>query len=116
MMKIGELARRTGVSIRMLRYYEQEGLLAPDRQESGYRDYSESDETAVRRIQMLTEAGLKLDAIRQLLPCILTDDPSFQPCDNLRAILQRERRKLDAQIDSLQVSRDMLGRYIDQTG
>lgn len=40
-MRIGELARRTGVSERMLRYYEQEGLLRPARTTSGYRDYGE---------------------------------------------------------------------------
>ena len=39
-MKIGELAARTGVSIRSLRYYEQQGLLMPVRNENGYREYS----------------------------------------------------------------------------
>lgn len=39
-MKIGELSARTGVSIRSLRYYEQQGLLAPARHENGYREYS----------------------------------------------------------------------------
>ncbi len=38
-MKIGELSRRTGVPTRMLRYYEEQGLLRPERADNGYRSY-----------------------------------------------------------------------------
>ncbi|MEU6192280.1 MerR family DNA-binding transcriptional regulator [Streptomyces sp. NPDC047061] len=40
-MKIGELSHRTGVSTRLLRYYEQQGLLHPSRLPNGYRDFHE---------------------------------------------------------------------------
>ncbi|MGJ5221899.1 MerR family transcriptional regulator, partial [Bradyrhizobium oligotrophicum] len=68
-MKIGELSRRTGVSVRMLRYYEGQGLLAPVRTEAGYRDYGPAEEETVRRIKLLGAAGMTLDTIQQLLPC-----------------------------------------------
>jgi DNA-binding transcriptional MerR regulator len=48
-MRIGELSRRTGVNERLLRYYEEQGLLRPDRLPSGYRVYAESDVQTVGR-------------------------------------------------------------------
>ncbi|MGO4714729.1 MerR family transcriptional regulator [Bradyrhizobium sp. 2TAF24] len=111
-MKIGELSRRTGVSVRMLRYYETEGLLAPARTGAGYRDYDAAAEVTVRRIRLLGEAGLKLDAIRQLLPCLLSDKPEFTPCATLRAGLAREVRELDERIGALTRSRRMLAGFL----
>ena len=52
-MRIGELSRRTGVNERLLRYYEQQGLLRPERLPSGYRAYRASDVAVVRRIRAL---------------------------------------------------------------
>lgn len=112
-MQIGTLSRRTGISIRMLRYYEQEGLLTPKRQVSGYRDYGEDDEIAVRRIQMLSDAGLKLDAIRRILPCVIDEKPNFHPCNDLRTLLRIERQKIDERIATMQSSRKVLSRYLD---
>ncbi|MBR1219457.1 MerR family transcriptional regulator [Bradyrhizobium sp. U87765 SZCCT0131] len=111
-MKIGELSRRTGVSVRMLRYYEAEGLLAPARTGAGYRDYDASAEVTVRRIRLLGEAGLKLDAVRQLLPCLLGDTPHFVPCAALRAGLAREMKELDARIGALTHSRRLLAGFL----
>jgi len=111
-MKIGELSRRTGVSVRMLRYYEGEGLLAPARTGAGYRDYDAAAEVTVRRIRLLGDAGLKLDAIRQLLPCLLSDKPEFTPCAALRAGLAREVRELDERIGALTRSRRMLAGFL----
>ncbi len=77
-MKIGELSRRTGVSVRMLRYYEGEGLLAPPRTDSGYRDYGPAEEETVRRIKMLGAAGMTLETIQQLLPVRDEQQSGFQ--------------------------------------
>lgn len=111
-MKIGELSRRSGVSTRMLRYYEQEGLLQPNRRESGYRDYGETEEQLVRRIRMLSEAGLKLDTIRQLLPCVLSDRPDFEPCPKMLATLKHEIGVMEQRIACLQSSRRILADYL----
>ena len=115
-MQIGDLSKRTGISVRMLRYYEQEGLLAPARRASGYRDYGEAEERTVRRIRLLSEAGLKLDTIRFLLPCVLTDRPDFEPCAEVLATLRHEVAGLDEKIDCLQSSRDILTGYLERLG
>jgi DNA-binding transcriptional MerR regulator len=56
-MRIGDLARATGVKPRLLRYYEEQGLLTPLRQPNGYRQYARSDIAAVRHIRVLLAAG-----------------------------------------------------------
>jgi DNA-binding transcriptional MerR regulator len=73
-MRIGELARRTGVSERSLRYYETQGLLVADRTPGGHRDYPETAVDRVIRIQELYAAGLHSEKIRQLLPCMRDRD------------------------------------------
>ena len=110
-VKIGELSRRTGVSVRMLRYYEGEGVLLPARRPSGYRDYSEEDERIVKAIRLLSDAGLKLDFIRRFLPCLRSEGPILHPCPDLMAAMDAEIRTLDRQIMKLRDSRAMLDRY-----
>ncbi|MBX3059412.1 MAG: MerR family transcriptional regulator [Anaerolineae bacterium] len=68
LMTIGELAKRVGLRPSALRYYEEQGLLAPDgRTESGYRLYSPTAEKTLRLIQRAQRLGLSLDDIRRLL-------------------------------------------------
>ena len=111
-MKIGELSRRTGVSVRMLRYYEGEGLLAPLRTESGYRDYGPAEEKTVRRIRMLGATGMTLETVRRLLPCVTSDDPAFKPCNELRRILAEQVGLIDQRIETLSQSRTILAGFL----
>jgi DNA-binding transcriptional MerR regulator len=113
-MQIGELSRRTGVSVRMLRYYEEEGILQPARRDSGYRDYGRAEEQLVRRIRMFSDAGLKLDTIRTLLPCVLNDRPELELCDEVRATLAHEICGIEERIACLESSRDILAGYLRQ--
>lgn len=57
-VKIGELARKTGVSVRALRYYDEEGLIRPGRGGNGYRDFCDGSVEAVLRIRGMLDAGL----------------------------------------------------------
>ena len=111
-MKIGELSRRTGVSVRMLRYYEGEGLLAPQRTASGYRDYGPAEDETVRRIKMLGAAGTTLETIQRLLPCVKNGDPAFKPCNELRRILARQVGLIDERIETLSQSRTILAGFL----
>ncbi|SEN54604.1 MerR family transcriptional regulator [Bradyrhizobium sp. OK095] len=111
-MKIGELSRRTGVSVRMLRYYEGEGLLAPQRTDAGYRDYGSEEEQTVRRIKMLGAAGMTLETIQRLLPCVRSNDPAFTPCNELRKILAQQVGLIDERIETLSQSRTILAGYL----
>jgi len=113
-VQIGELSRRTGISVRMLRYYEEEGLLEPSRKDSGYRDYGSTEEKLARRIRTLSDAGLKLDTIRTLLPCVLNDRPELELCDEVRATLTHEIDAIEGRIACLESSRDILAGYLRQ--
>jgi hypothetical protein len=59
-MRIGELSRRTGVPTRMLRYYEEQDLLHPERAANGYRRYSAAAVHRVQQIRGLLDAGLTM--------------------------------------------------------
>lgn len=107
-MKIGELSRRTGVSVRMLRYYETEGLLTPARSAAGYRDYGPAELDAVERIRLLGSAGMTLAAIREFLPCSLDRRHEFEPCDELKANLRMQIDLIDDRARRLAESRDLL--------
>lgn len=107
-MKIGELSHRTGVSVRMLRYYEAEGLLAPARTPAGYRDYARSDVDAVERIRLLGNAGMTLAAIRDFLPCSIDQRQRFEPCDELKSKLRMQIGAIDEQSRELSESRNLL--------
>jgi len=109
-MRIGELARRTGVSERSLRYYETQGLLTSDRTPGGHRDYAEKAVDRVIRIQELYAAGLCSQKIRQLLPCMRDEDggPSAVTTPRLVADLSAERERIDRMIADLERSRETL--------
>lgn len=68
-MTIGELAEKTGVSLRSLRYYEEKQLLKPDRLANGYRQYSDIDLEKIRMIQLYLSMGLTTNEIADLMQC-----------------------------------------------
>jgi DNA-binding transcriptional MerR regulator len=111
-MQIGELSKVTGISVRMLRYYEAQSLLKPIRTAAGYRTYEQIDAQLLNRIRGLNEAGLKLETIRQILPCIQGKPSGFIVCPELRAIMARELSLLDARIGELSESRTVLADYL----
>ncbi|PPK65407.1 MerR family transcriptional regulator [Actinokineospora auranticolor] len=115
-MRIGELARRSGVSERALRYYEEQGLLSPNRTPSGYRDFEESHVDTVRRIRSLLAAGLSTAIIAELLPCMVDTGEGLAPgCPELLPHLERERDRITASIDELTTARTLLTKVITTT-
>ncbi|MGY2061629.1 MerR family transcriptional regulator, partial [Nocardia gipuzkoensis] len=80
MMGIGELARRTGVSTRLLRYYEEQHLLAPRRTGGGHRRYPDTAPQLVERIRQLLAAGLSTAVIHEILPCVEGPGPELEHC------------------------------------
>jgi len=65
-MNIKEIEERSGLTRANIRYYEQEGLIAPARRENKYRDYSEEDLETLLRVALLRSLGFSLDEIRRL--------------------------------------------------
>ena len=113
-MRIGELQRRTGVSQRLLRYYEEQRLLEPTRRPSGYREYTEADVRTVGHIRSLLAAGLSTVTIADLLPCLVTDGErlAVPNCVEVLEDLQRERNRLTDAIDQLGAARSALDSII----
>jgi DNA-binding transcriptional MerR regulator len=112
-MFIGELSKRTGVSARGLRYYEEQGLLRPQRRASRYREFEESDVATVRRIRILLAAGLNTDLIREVLPCMADEGAILAPtCEEMAQGLKHERERLSRSIEELQAAHTMLDSII----
>ncbi len=111
-MQIAELARRTGTSPRMLRYYETEGLLTPERGMNGYREYTEADEQTARQIVALSEAGLTLAAIRTVLPCAAPDGATLRACPVVEPELRNQLDTIRKRIDSLTQSATAVESYL----
>lgn len=107
-MRIGELAARTGVSVRALRYYEEQNLLAAQRSPRGQRHYPDTAVDRVLLIQQLYAAGLASKAIADLLPCVV--DGRATP--ELLARLAAERDRIEDHITDLTRTRDRLDTVI----
>jgi len=115
-MRIGEFSRRTGVSERFLRYYEEQGLLKPSRRPSGYREYAEEDVATVRGIRMLLGAGLNTATIAELLPCMVDDGQILAAaCSGMLPDLNRERERISEAVAGLLAARDALDAIIAAT-
>lgn len=113
-MRIGELARRSGVSERSLRYYETQGLLRAERTPGGQRDFGEWAVDRVIRVQALYAAGLNSKKIARLLPCMRDTDggPSEIATAQLVDELTAERDRIDRMIGDLFRSREVLNDVI----
>ncbi|MBK3385631.1 MULTISPECIES: MerR family transcriptional regulator [Streptomyces] len=108
MMRIGELATRTHVSVRALRYYEEHALLTAERTPSGQRHYPESAVARIHLIQQLYAAGLSSRTIRDLLPCVLDGRATPELLHRLTA----QRDHLTTKLAALTATRDTLDRVI----
>ena len=113
-MKIGELSRTTGVSVRALRYYEEEGLIRPARSGNGYRDFCVEAVELVRQIRGLIDCGLPTRLIREILPYL--DGPADLlpevPCEWMLEEVARQREQLDRRVRCLTRNRDALDAYL----
>ncbi|MFB6674231.1 MerR family transcriptional regulator [Streptomyces sp. NPDC056390] len=96
-MLIGEVARRSGVSARMLRHYESLGLVRPSgRTGSGYREYSGEDIGRIFQIESLRSLGLSLREIGRAL-----DDPGFTPSALVVDLVRQTRERIAAETELL---------------
>ncbi|WP_350347966.1 MerR family transcriptional regulator [Agromyces sp. G08B096] len=113
-MRIGELAARTGVSTRLLRYYEQQGLIASEREANGYRDYPESAIERVSQVRGLIEAGIPTGVIYDMLPCLANTSSPTAPVimQDVADTLAERRAQLDQRIGCLTRNRDAITAYL----
>ena len=106
-LRIGDVARATGASPRLLRYYEEQGLLAPARSAAGQRLYAPDDVERVARVRRLLDAGLPTSVIAQVLACACGGPGDVEPC--LDPLLQQELERIDARLAQLTEHRQRLG-------
>lgn len=96
-MKVSEVAKLTGVTVRALHYYDQIGLLKPSRvTEAGYRLYSEADLEVLQQILFFRELDFPLNDIQEIL-----SNPAFDreaALQNHRALLLQKRSRIDGLI------------------
>lgn len=113
-MKIGEVARKSGVSIDTVRFYERRGLIpTPERQPSGYRTFNDAHVERIRLSKELQSLGFTLDEIVDALHSFDADDPS---CSRERWRLEKVLARVDDKLAELKgTRRDILRVLADCT-
>ncbi|GAA1581749.1 MerR family transcriptional regulator [Actinoplanes couchii] len=109
-MRVGELARRTGTTVRALRYYEQSGLVVPRRLGNGYRDYDPIAERQVAQIRELMALGLTVEETRPFVESLANDD---DVCAAAVATFRSTVAGLQTRIGELTAQREALDARID---
>jgi MerR family copper efflux transcriptional regulator len=110
-MNIGEAARGSGVSAKMLRYYESIGLIPhAGRTEAGYRTYSNGDVDTLRFIRRARDFGLSMDRIKLLVG--LWQDKN-RPSREVKDIAKHQVTELEAKIAELTSMKDALAALAD---
>ncbi|PWK69152.1 helix-turn-helix domain-containing protein [Aminobacter sp. AP02] len=113
-LPIGELARRTGVKVPTIRFYEQIGLIAaPPRTEGNQRRYGRTEIDRLNFIRHARELGFEVDHIRELLA--MSQEPQAS-CHQADSIAKAHLREVDRRIERLQALRGELSRMIDECG
>ena len=110
-MNIGDAARASGVSAKMIRYYEDIALLPPAaRRASGYRDYGADDVHRLRFVRRARDLGFAIEEVRELLS--LWHDKSRHSGD-VKALAKRHIAALHSRIDALRTMADTLETLAD---
>ena len=111
-MRIGELAHRTGVSRRLLRYYEEQGLLHPVRLPNGYREYGPGAVERVRNIRLLLESGLTSEDVQELQDCLEIDLVREPACAEAVALYEHRLRAVRNRIEALTATERRIERQL----
>ncbi len=110
-MNIGAAAKASGISVKMIRYYEQIGLIpAVERSNSGYRSYSQADIQRLQFIRRSRELGFPVARINELLS--LWDKPNRQSAD-VKRLARQHIAELGQQIEKLQAMMHSLQNLVD---
>ncbi len=108
-LKIGELAKQTGLAVGTLRYYSDLGLLQPvQRGDNGYRYYSQSASQQVEFIKKAQTLGFTLEEIKQILD---VRDRGEQPCSLVQSLLNNKIEQLQIKIKQMTLFKAELEEY-----
>ncbi|MCZ2340661.1 MAG: heavy metal-responsive transcriptional regulator [Bacteroidales bacterium] len=110
-MKIGEVAKRAGIGVETIRYYEREGLLLePERRPSGYRLYDESTVERLEYVRRAKELGFTLAEIKELLDLSFT---SRSCCEHIRHRVETKISDIEQKIQLLQQMKHSLDKIVE---
>lgn len=98
-MNIGDVSERSGLPVKTIRYYEDIGLIRPDRSANGYRHFDEIELHKLRFLGRARSLGFGLESCRELLS--LYQDSASSP-DDVRAIAARHLRSMEQKLAELQ--------------
>lgn len=114
-MKIGELAKTANISTRLIRYYEEQGLIESTRAANGYREYDPVLVDRVWQIRGLLEASIPVKIIKDILPFL--DDPCdihvTEASPELIAALEEQHEQMDQRVHFLTRNRDAIAAYLE---
>ena len=114
LMQIGQVAERTRLSLRTIRFYEENGLVAPaTRSEGGFRVYSEKEVARLAVVRRMKPLGFNLDEMQRLLPLLADRDTG--PGDRAQLVdrLQDFHRAATDRVTALQDQLTMAGGFAD---
>jgi MerR family transcriptional regulator, copper efflux regulator len=106
LLTIGQIAKRSGVGVETVRFYEHEGLIEdPPRRTSGYRQYSPDVIARIKFIKRAKELGFSLKEIRELLA--LRSDPKTT-CSDIKQRAQAKLKDIEERLRDLKKMRDAI--------
>lgn len=107
-LTIGEVARRAGIGVETIRYYEREGLIQePDRTDSGYRQFPPETVQRLRFIAHAKRLGFSLKEIAELL-ALRVDTPATVTCEEVREHAETKLREVQERVSALRRIEDVL--------
>lgn len=110
-MNIGEVAKRSGIGIETIRFYEREGLLLkPERRPSGYRQYDEATVERLNYIRRAKELGFTLAEVKELLEL----SAAHSICEHIRQRAEKKITDIDGKIRNLQQMKRSLGKIVQR--
>jgi len=113
-VRISDLARQAGVTVKAVRYYESLGLISPARLANGYRDYSPDEVRLVREIHALGRLGIAAARTRPFLDCLETGHQHADDCPSSLAGYRDAISDLTERIETLTARRAALTRRLHE--
>ena len=114
MYRIGQLAKLLNVSESKLRFLEQQGVISPLRQHSGYRYYSEDSKNWLEVILKAQQMGFSLKQIRAVQRQNHSSDQHPVDCQLLRPMLEHKLTEIEQQMLELQQQKQQIQQLIGQ--
>ena len=109
-MRIGELARATGIKVETIRYYEREGILpAADRTDSNYRDYAPGHLSVLTFVRRARQLGFGMAQVRRLLAL---SDRADKPCGDIDLLVRDQIAEVDRKIADLTALREEMSQML----